>query len=449
MSKIDSRPSQRGLFILEETARCRAAAARRLRERERNKRYAFGDQWSDLITVDGTTMTEEAFIRESENQPPLKNNIIRRIVRNVLGVGRETLAKRTDLGRHDTETFARAMEEFLIGGVAVCHVWLGNRNGVKGCHIDLVSPSNFFFDPYARDFQGEDITGIGETHNVGFDELCAAFATDRQSYDRLRRIFPPEQSQRCNVVQYWRRERRPCHIVNDTDHGTVEFLDPETFDRLCPRMPSHWRTAWRVTDTWRYYFLSPEGHIIAEGDSPYPDGSHPYIFKAYPFIDGETHSFVGDLIDQQRYTNRLITLYDWIMRASAKGVLLFPEDSLPPHADRQLLVNEWSRHNGVIFYSPKPGAPLPQQISSNATNIGITELLQIQLKMMEDVSGVNGALQGKLDARSVSGTLYESQTRNAMTALRDLLDSFDSFVDAALGRRLTVAGPHLSSSLGA
>lgn len=103
----------------------------------------------------------------------------------------------------------------------------------------------------------------------------------------------------------------------------------------------------------------------------------------------------------------------------------------------------------MIFYSPKPGDPLPQQISSNATNIGITELLQIQLKMMEDVSGVNGALQGKLDARSVSGTLYESQTRNAMTALRDLLDSFDSFVDAALGRRLTVAGPHLSSSLGA
>ena len=45
------------------------------------------------------------------------------------------------------------------------------------------------------------------------------------------------------------------------------------------------------------------------------------MFKAYPFIDGEIHSFVADVIDQQRYTNRLITLNDWVIRASAKGVL--------------------------------------------------------------------------------------------------------------------------------
>ncbi len=446
MITTDIHLGQKGLLLLEEIDRCRLAGAKRLRERERNKRYTYGDQWGDTITHDGVTMTEETYIRKVEGQTPLKNNIIRRIVRNVTGVGRDSLSKRDGLVTTEIEVFSRSMEEFLIGGLTACHIWLGNRNGRKGCHIDLVSPDSFFFDPYARDFGGEDLTGIGEIHNISFEELCSAFAPSRTAYDRLIRIFGNPPVGRCSLIQYWRRERRGVHVVNDTDRGMAELLDPATFDRIRHRIPRHWRTAWTVTDTWRYYFLTKEGHILAEGDSPYPDGGHPYIFKAYPFIDGETHSFVGDLLDQQRYVNRLITLYDWVMRASAKGVLLFPEDSIPPHADRRKLAGEWSRHNGVIFYSPRPGSPEPRQISSNAANIGITELLDIQLRMMEDVSGVNGALQGKLDSNSVSGTLYDSQTRNALTALRDLLDSFDSFVDAALAKRDLFTLPYSSGA---
>ncbi len=42
------------------------------------------------------------------------------------------------------------------------------------------------------------------------------------------------------------------------------------------------------------------------------------------------------MIDQQRYANRLITLYDWVMRASAKGVLLLPEGSVEPENLREV-----------------------------------------------------------------------------------------------------------------
>ena len=90
--------------------------------------------------------------------------------------------------------------------------------------------------------------------------------------------------------------------------------------------------------------------------------------------------------------------------------------------------DEWGRFNGVIVYRPRPGIPVPEQVSSKATDIGITELLDIQMKMMEDISGVNGALQGKLSNNSMSGTLYNQQTRNSMTALTDLLRSFDDFI---------------------
>ncbi|MBR6631012.1 MAG: hypothetical protein IKK89_03580, partial [Alistipes sp.] len=181
-----------------------------------------------------------------------------------------------------------------------------------------------------------------------------------------------------------------------------------------------------------FYYLTPFGHILREGETPYEHKSHPYVFKIYPFLDGETHSFVADVIDQQRYTNRLITLYDWIMRASAKGVLLFPEECLPKGMDINDIADEWSRFNGVIAIKTKGTAQIPQQIANNSTNIGISELLNIQLKFFEDISGVNGALQGKPGFSGMSASLYNQQTQNATTSLLDLLDSFSMFIiDAA------------------
>ena len=75
---------------------------------------------------------------------------------------------------------------------------------------------------------------------------------------------------------------------------------------------------------------------------------------------------------------------------------------------------------------------LPQQIANNSTNIGITELLNLQLKFFEEISGVNGALQGKPGMSGMSASLYSQQTQNATTSLLDLLESFSQFViDAA------------------
>lgn len=138
-----------------------------------------------------------------------------------------------------------------------------------------------------------------------------------------------------------------------------------------------------MDDYWYYYYLSPLGDILAEGETPYEHKSHPYVFKAYPFIDGEIHSFVGDVIDQQRYTNRLITLYDWIMRASAKGVLMIPEDCIPQGMSPEEFSEAWAKFNGVVIYKPNKSGQVPQQVASNSTNIGINELLQLQLKFLK------------------------------------------------------------------
>lgn len=461
-------------------------------ERERNKRYNYGDQWMDVITVDGEQMTEEEYIR-SQGNVPLKNNLIRRLVRNVLGVYRSQSKEPTCVARDRDEqklsetmstilqcnmqlnrmqeVYARTMEEFLISGFIVHRKWYGWRNDKLDCWTDYVQPNNFFIDNNMRDFRGWDVSCVGEVHDIDFGTLCREFAESPSDYRRLADIYSSARQKnllmtacerfgysrlqnydflfttdptRCRVIEVWRKESKPryrCHDYNNGDVFKVELSDKEELvdrvnaDRLRRGLEAGMeeddipliKATWFMDDYWYYYYLTPFGDILKEGESPYEHKSHPYVFKAYPFIDGEIHSFVGDVIDQQRYTNRLITLYDWIMRASSKGVLLVPEESIGS-MDINEIADEWSRFNGVIAIKTKNGVPLPQQIANNATNIGISELLNLQLKFFEDISGVNGALQGKPGYSSTSGALYAQQTQNATTSLLDLLDSFSNFV---------------------
>lgn len=358
-------------------------------ERFRCKNYTYGQQWNDIVTdATGRRLTEEQYIRE-QGSAPLKNNLIRRIVRNVVGVFRNnyTIPDFSTLLQEGlegcdadklknlymksvklnslSEIYSRMMEEYLIGGMAVARKRLSLENGGMAV-TEIVRPDSFFFNTDAVDPRGWDINTIGEIHSLDH--------SDPLSWTRGERT----------VFEIWRKG----------------------------------------SEGWNYHFLAESGEILTEGPSPFPSGTHPYVMKAYPFIDGEIHSFVADCIDQQRYINRLITLNDWIIRASAKGVLLFPESAIPDDLDLEDIAEQWGKYNGVIRYKARTGVPMPQQVSTNSTNVGISELLEVQLKMMEDVSGINSALQGQLSNGAVSGTLYEQQTRHALTGLTDILEGF-------------------------
>ena len=60
------------------------------------------------------------------------------------------------------------------------------------------------------------------------------------------------------------------------------------------------------------------------------------------------------------------------------------------------------------------------------------------MKMFEDVSGVNSAMQGKLESGSTSGTLYDIQMRQAMGSRQDILDTFDDFLRSVALRALAL-----------
>ena len=494
----DSQPYERAYGILFEAQRYYNNMEHFRRRRERNKRYNYGNQWGDMIEVHSKCggvkrMTEEQYIR-LQGSEPLKNNLIRRLVKNVLGVYRsqskeptcnardkdeqkygETMSVVLQCNRQlnrENEIDARTMEEFMISGAAIHKKKYGWRNNRLDCWTDYVNPNNFFVDNNMRDFRGWDVGCIGEVHDIAIGNVLHEFAKNASEAKRLREIYRnasnkefvadslqqfgefdprrvdfmfPSNPSLCRVIEVWRKETKPryrCHDYNNGDDFKInvedyhDIVEKENKDRLQRGTDAGMQqedipmitAEWFVDEYWYFYYLSPFGDILREGETPYAHGEHPYVFKFYPFIDGEIHSFVEDVVDQQRYVNRLITMYDFIMRASAKGILLCPDDCLPDDLTWDDLADEWARFNGLVRFKPSKSGQLPTQVANNCVNIGIQDLLQFQLKFFEDISGVNGALQGKPGASGTSGSLYAQQTQNATMSLLDILETFSQFI---------------------
>ena len=463
------------------------------RERERNRRYVFGEQWSDLITVDGDTMTEADWIRRSGSEP-MSNNLMQRVLRNVVGIYRnqncepvcyardrdeqvyaETLSTLLETNRQRNRLDAlnsRTFMDYLIGGAAIQRKFYGWRNGLEDCWTDYVNPQNWFVDTNMRDFRGWDCSLVGEIHDVTFNELLAQFAKSPGDFVRLRELYAPqslvpqslsvhdfghdrtrgqksflapEDPSMCRVIEVWKQVASQRMRVHDYNTGEVFKIDPSDYEAMVI-LPMQERMAqasaegipveevppitaeWFIDNHWEYFYLTPTGDVIASGETPYAHGSHPYIFTMYPFIDGEIHSMAHDIIDQQRYVNKLITMYDFIIGASAKGVLMVPEDSLPDNVSPEDFAAAWKTHDGVLFYKAKPGVPVPHQVASNSTGIGLSEMLQTQLKLLEDISGVNGAMQGKQMYSGMAASLYAQMANNGSTSLIEVLEAFNQFV---------------------
>lgn len=468
------------------------------KDRDRTRRYVYGDQLGDYIDVEGNLgcrkrMRESDYIRMQGNEP-LQNNHMWSVMRSMLGVFRaqnkEPFCSARDRDEQElSETMStvlqcvmqknrmdevnvRSFEEFLISGFVVQRMSYEWRNDSADCWIDYVNPNYFFIDDGVRDFRGWDVNCVGEIHDVTFEELCSQFAKTSDDARYLREIYKntntreqitysmrkfgqfemknldflfAQDTNKCRVIEVWRKEQKPRFRCHDFNTGEYFKIDEEDYQDLVEsvnrqRLEQGLSVGMAEDDIplieaepfldnyWYYYFITPLGYILDEGETPYAHKSHPYVFKPYPFIDGVIKSFLGGFIDQQRYVNRLITLFDWLIRATAKGVLMIPTDSLPEGMSMKTFAKEWRKFNGVVFYKPGKSGRVPQQVVNNSTNIGINELLSLQLKFFESVSGVTGAMQGKQAPSGVSGTLYAQQTQNASVSLSDIFESFNNFV---------------------
>lgn len=470
-------------------------ALRDVRENaERNINYTFGNQWCDKVKVGDEWMTEEQNIL-NQGKVPLKNNMIRQIVKCVTGVMRsnqqspEAISRDRDeqkLGEmmttamqyvHDTnelnELDARMFEMFLMTSIAcqvVRYKWIKEKQ-IYDVYVTNVNYARLFFNGDLEDPRGNDINTIGIIEDLTLDDVISQFARDAEDKRRIEEMYSqrrtmlysmqnralddrrltnldflvPYDNDKCRVIQAWELESKTRLRVHDHYNADYYITDLENLgDIIAENDRRHdealanglseeeFEEKVAITYSWFYHqywvcrYLTPYGDILLEHECPYWHNEPPFVLKIYPLVNSKAHSFVEDIIDQQRYINRMITLIDFIMGSSAKGVLVFPEDALGDMTKEEVL-EEWVKYNGVLFAKVKAGAPMPQQISTNATNVGANELLQLQISLLREISGVSGALQGQAPHAGTPSGLYAQQTQNSQTNLLDTIESFNHF----------------------
>ena len=396
------------------------------RRRRRLKRYTYGDQWSDPVRLpSGITVTEGEAASEG-GERPMTNNLIRQLVKSVVGLYRRDFspadcgtdsatARRNSLPEMD----ARMLEEFLISGCAVQRVTAERRIEGDGVWVDNVSPERFFVNPHL-DPRGSDIEIAGMIHEMSLRELTV-------------RLGGADEARRRMIERIYLGHDRRTYGDGDAGEAIAEMTRPDTPGRC--RAIELWtlesRRIIRCYDpaSGEGFAVGPDEEVVMrEYDSPWPHGRHPFAIKMYPLTDGEIHSFVEDVVDQQRIINRMITLMEKIMSVSAKGVLLFPTDRLPPDLTWADLSNLWSRPGAILPFKPSERSSEPRQLTSSG-DCGADRMLQIQTSMLEQISGVNSSLQGRDTTGNTSAALYDARTRNATTALIDIIEAFRTFID--------------------
>jgi hypothetical protein len=370
------------------------------------------------------------------------------------------------------ELDARNFEEFVMSGLPICKIgykYYKERN-LEDAWMQNVNPNRFFFNTDITDIRHTDLRVVGEIHDLTMDELKSVFAknsADEQLLEQWYRGYGndtdglinnrglssdqvdnisfiiPSDTNKCRVIEGWFIKAAWRLYVHDYLTGeyyitdqTEKDIDSENQRRMqqalaagiAPEEVPLKEYESKFEQYWYVKFLTPHGKCLFQGETKYKHESHPYAFITYPLVDGEVWGMFEEIIDQQRYINRLVTMMDFMIGASAKGVLLVPEEAIPDDMDLSDFVDEWTRYNGVIKIKTKGGVQLPKQIVSSGTSVGVGELLQLQLKLMQEISGVSYAIQGQKAGSSTPSSLYAQEAENSAINSKDVMESFTFYL---------------------
>ena len=373
-----------------------------------------------------------------------------------------------------------AFEDFVLGGVAISRETYEEKNGRNDSWTDIINP-NYAFWEAGTDVRMSDLQLVGVLHDVAPGQLYRRFCnrqygwtipeinevfgiekTDSHRFfrstglqqndqDNLDSISfdKPSNNSKCRLIEVWTREsktRYQCYDPLAENADEVEYrvevkdiwhVEQENQLRIQQYMEvgvpeDEWALIEyeKIEDEyWYYTFMAPDGTIIAEGENPYESKDTPFTIRLYPYVNSEIHPFMGNIIDQQRYINRLIIMHDMAARSAAKGLMIFPIGNIPNGMSKEDIAEELTEYDGLLFFESDKTNPnlRPEIISSGAVQIGTQELLQMELNLARDITNVSGALQGKTPSAGTSAARYAQETQNATTSLESLMQDFTTF----------------------
>ena len=293
---------------------------------------------------------------------------------------------RNDTGMNQTENLDDFYHAKTIGKYRYIEIWTLERNRALWCHDRLNA-------------------------SAGFRPLKDKAEIDAENAQR----------KQDNIM----KDENGVPILDE--NGKPQLYVPEDEVALIEYEPG-------IEEFWYYRMISPNGYLLDEGISPYKvirDGYsfyyHPYVFLAYPCIEGEIRSFVDRIIDRQRQYNHDNIMLDFIIMNSAKGPLAIDEDALSDKMGIEDIAENWVKTDGVIVYTSKNGGQLPQQIMNKSLPAGIDLIMQRDEKLVQTQSNVQPALQGASPAAGTSARRYLAEQNSSAVGVADYVTSFENF----------------------
>jgi len=497
--------TKESLDIISYAGQCKSAFEAFCRQADRSADYYKGNQWGDKVVIKDRfgcekTITEEDYIK-SQGRPALKQNLIRPIIRNVLGQFRSSpyksvvyssdeagqnaadamSVKLNDVLRYNdsVERDAREYESYLNTGAALYYTGYAfdSQVGEPMPYFQALDYHRYFQNPDASDVAGKDVHFCGDVIDIPLQEGKSMYAHNRAQEKAFEDIYyhdtvvmpiwynafvetnPAAKTflansgiGNCRIIRVCRLEGDWHLTVHDYADASFETYSLREFpgkkqeveeeiarrkqmakdlgvDYEDPAYQLKIVYEEKYLRKWMYYHLSPWGHILWQAENPYQHNSHCYVVKFYPLFQGQVYGMTYDLIDQQRMVNRMVINLDFAMAASQQGVLIVDENAISDDFDLEDIAEEWTKYRGVIKIKMKDGAMIPQQLAGHQVNIGQFEMINLMMKMMMDISGVQGAMQGKAPTAGTPASLYNQQVNNSALNVMDYVESYAWFLE--------------------
>lgn len=246
--------------------------------RARSIRYCYGDQWGDIISVNGKQMTYRQYLMNQGNVVIQTNQIKNRVETIVGQMVKESLEPVCHAVDREEQQYGEIMtacvqtnchknvfselkklwlRELNLGGLSVGYESYDDHSGPDrrmDSWSSFVNPNLFFFESESVDPLARDASLMGRMCYGTFEEICAQFARSPQDYNVLREIYnnqasPDRQEDsgeiterfadgelvfmrhydptRCYVCEVWTKETKPRIRLNDLNSGTEEIIDAD------------------------------------------------------------------------------------------------------------------------------------------------------------------------------------------------------------------------------
>lgn len=366
------------------------------------------------------------------------------------------------------------IQQYIMSGYSIGKTswgWWEDKQRYDGKIVNI-SPYSFGFNADLSDPRLLDMWLCFELHDMRIEDIKLNFAKTKDQEDVIERIYSTQaniysrtpvkgldsdklkkvdllttkDSSLCRVIEVWEKKQEwrteiwdpidgsfevragdPRQVAREIDQANKERIAQAVGEGIPMDAVPVLKYNEKLESFWYVKYLTPWGQSLFETESPFEHKSHPYTIEL-AMLNGEVWGLVEEIIDQQRMINRSMILFDFIISASAKGVLLVPEEAIPDDMNINDIAEEWTKFNGVIKIKAKQGVQMPQQISANATNIGLNEFIAMQMNLISQIAGVSPAMQGQEAKSGTPSSLYAQESQNSSMNIKPIFEAFNDYV---------------------